>query len=239
MTVPRHIVVAVSPDAEASSALRVASALADAMQARLSPFELANHLASGRGIAGIEIPRFAERLDADLIVLPRMLVSGEHLADAVTRRSRVPSLVVSQGQEDLGTWLVALDGSPRCTAVLSLVVPMLEALGATAVVMTVEPGRSLVRALADNHLARTHFLADKLEAVAGAGSSRIHGSVLAPLRVRHGEVIAEVLNERLSLQATVLAIGARPGGPPPPIPEGSLARRLVNDAPCIVLTVPI
>ena len=239
MPMPRHIVVAVSPDAEASSALRVAGALAAATHARLSQFTLADHVGSGRGIAGIEIPRFAERVEADLVVLPRIFVAGEPLADAVTRRSRVPSLVVSQGQEDLGSWLVALDGSPRCTTVLSTVMPMLEALGATAVAMTVEPGRSFVRASADNYLARTHFLADKLEAAAGAGSSRIHGSVLAPLRVRHGEVIAEVLNERLSLQATVLAIGARPGGPPPPIPEGSLARRLVNDAPCIVLTVPI
>jgi len=234
----RHIVAAVTPDATAASALRVASALAGATRARLSHFSLVDHVAPG-GVAGIEIPRFAELVEADLVVLPRMLVAGGHLADAVTRRSRVPCLVVSPGQEDLTRWLIALDGSSRCIAVLSMVAPLVEALGATAVSLTVEPGRSGVGGSGDEPLARTLQLARALEEGTPTGTSRVASAVRSSLRVRHGDVVTEVLRERESLQAGVLAIGSRPGGPPPPIPEGSLARRLVNDAPCLVLTVPL
>lgn len=234
----RHIVAAVAPEAVAGSALRVARALADATGARLTSFSLADDVTPGGGVIGIEIPRFAESVEADLVVLPRMLVRGELLADAVTRRSRVPSLVVSPGQEDLSNWLIALDGSPRCPTVLSMVTPLVEALGATAVALTVEPSRTGEAGTSDWHLTRTLQLSRTLEESV-AGSSRVPSAVLTPLRVRHGDVVTEVLREREALVATVLAIGSRPGGPPPPIPEGSMARRLVNDAPCIVLTVPL
>ncbi len=193
MTPTRHFVVAVSPELAAESALRVARALASATHARLTLFPLSDHVALGAGVAGIEISRFAESVQADLLVLPRMMLAGEQLSDAVARRSRVPCLVVSPGQEDLDRWLVALDGSPRCTLVLSMVAPLVKAVGGTA----------------------------------------------KPVTVRHGDVMTEVLREREALQADVLAIGLRPGGPPPPIPPGSLARRFVNDAPCMVLTVPL
>lgn len=193
MSPPRHVVVAVSPEPAAGSALRVARALASAMHARLTLFSLKDKVALGTGVAGIEIPRFAERVQADLLVLPRMTLAGEQLADAVTRRSRVPCLMVSPGQEDLDRWLVALDGSPRGTLVLSMVTPLVKALGGKAI----------------------------------------------PLTVRRGDVLTEVLRELDALNAGVLAIGSRPGGPPPPIPEGSLSRRFANDAPCMVLTVPL
>ncbi len=237
----RHIVAAVTPDPAAGSALRVARALADATHARLSLFSLADHAGPGGGIVGIEIPRFAESVQADLVVLPRILVGGELLADAVTRRSRVPSLVVSSGQENLSSWLVALDGSPRCLTVLSMVAPLVEALRATAVAVTVEPSHNGggESPPGDWHLARTLKLARALEEGLGDSSSRAGSAVLPPLRVRHGDIVTEVLNERQALQASVLAIGSRPGGPPPPIPEGSLARHLVNDAPCMVLAVPL
>lgn len=187
-----HIVAAVGPGDTTASALRVATMLAGTTHARLTPFSLVHNVGAG-GVAGIEITRFAEVVQADLVVLPRMLLGGGLLADEVTRRSRVPCLVVSPGQEDLGRWLVALDGSSRGTLVLSVVTPLVEALGALAV----------------------------------------------PLTVRNGDVMTEVLRQREGMKAGVLAIGSRPGGPPPPIPEGSLARRFVNDAPCMVLTVPL
>ncbi len=103
----------------------------DATGARLTLFPLAEHVAPGRGMAGIEIPRFAERVQADLVVLPRMLFAGELLADAVTRRSRVPSLVVvASGLEDLRS----LAGGARRVVpmhgmILSMVTPLVEALG--------------------------------------------------------------------------------------------------------------
>ena len=195
-------------------------------------------LVVGGGLAGIEIPRFAESVQADLLVLPRMSHGGERLADAVTRRSRVPCLAVPVGHEQLDRWLVALDGTPRCTTALAVVAPLVGALGASAVVVTVEPAGSWRAGTGDSHLARTLELARALED-GGAGASGSTSAVLStPLRVRHGDIVTEVLLEQEALQAGVLAIGARPGGPPPPIPEGSLARRLLNDAPCMVLTVP-
>jgi hypothetical protein len=163
------------------------------MGARLTVYPLAERLAPVSGMAGIEIPRFAERVEADLVVLPRICFAGELLADAVTRRSWIPTLSVGSGFEDLDHWLVALDGSPRCRMVLSLVTPIVDALGAKA----------------------TSF------------------------QVREGDVFDGIMREQSAIGAGVLAIGSRPGGPPPPVPEGSLARRLVNAANCMVLAVPI
>jgi len=193
MPPPLHIVATACPDADATSALRVAQRLANVLGARLTVFPLAERVAPIAGMAGIEIPRFAERIQADLVVLPRICFAGELLADAVTRRSHVPSLSVASGCEDLGRWLVALDGSPRCQLILTMVRPIVEALGASA----------------------------------------------ASFHVRQGDVFAGIMREQVATGAGVLVIGSRPGGPPPPIPEGSLARRLVNAAGCMVLAVPI
>ncbi len=181
------------PDGSAASAQRVAQFLAEALGAKLTVYPLTDRLAPIAGVAGIEIPRFAERMQADLVVLPRICFAGELLADAVTRRSRLPSLSVASGCEDLRRWLIALDGSARCRLVLSMVTPIVEALGATA----------------------------------------------TSVQVREGNVFDGILREQSAAGAGVLAIGSRPGGPPPPIPEGSLARRLVNAANGMVLTVPI
>jgi len=189
----RHILATASPDGDAASALRVAESLAHATGARLTRFPLAERLAPMVGMAGIEIPRYAEQVHADLVVLPRIHFAGELLADAVTRRSHVPALSVASGCEDLSQWLVAVDGSARCRMILSMVMPLVEALDAGMV----------------------------------------------SLQVRNGDVFAGILREQAATGAGVLAIGSRPGGPPPPIPEGSLARRLVNAAACMVLTVPI
>ena len=181
------------PDASAASALRVAELLAGALGAKLTVYPLADRLAPIAGVAGIEIPRYAEHMRADLVVLPRICFAGELLADAVTRRSRLPSLSVEPGCEDLDRWLIALDGSARCRMVLSMVTPIVDALGATA----------------------------------------------TSVQVRDGNVFDGILREQSAAGAGVLAIGSRPGGPPPPIPEGSLARRLVNAAKGMVLTIPI
>jgi hypothetical protein len=112
------------PDGSAASAQRVAQFLAEALGAKLTVYPLTDRLAPIAGVAGIEIPRFAERMQADLVVLPRICFAGELLADAVTRRSRLPSLSVASGCEDLRRWLIALDGSARCRLVLSMVTPM-------------------------------------------------------------------------------------------------------------------
>ena len=71
------------------------------------------------GIPGIEICRFAEDRRADLLILGRKprtraarLLLGD-TADAVARRSLVPSLYVPPGTGPIRRVLVALDGSER------------------------------------------------------------------------------------------------------------------------------
>ena len=68
------------------------------------------------GVPGIEICRFAEQRDADLLVLGRKhrsslarLLLGD-TADAVVRRSRVPCLFVQPGSRPIREILVALAG---------------------------------------------------------------------------------------------------------------------------------
>jgi nucleotide-binding universal stress UspA family protein len=59
------------------------------------------------------------------------------------------------------------------------------------------------------------------------------------LRVRRGDVVAEILREVTATEAQVLAVGYHRGGPPGVLELGSVARRLAHSAPCAVLTIPL
>jgi len=233
----RHIVAAVAPEAVAGSALRVARALADATGARLTSFSLADDVHPWRGRHRYRDPALRGERRGRPGGPATDARRGELWPTPVTRRSRVPSLVVSPGQEDLSSWLIALDGSPRCPTVLSMVTPLVEALGATAVALTVEPRPDRETGRATGHLTRTLQLSRTLEESV-AGSSRVPSAVLTPLRVRHGDVVTEVLRSGspwlrpCSRSGRGLAARRHRS-------RGSMARRLVNDAPCIVLTVPL
>jgi len=191
--------------------------------------------AGATGVPGIEIARFAEEASADLLVLGRKqrstaarLLVGD-TADAAARRSRVPCLFVPAPLGVPTTVLVALDGTTRGLSVLRATRAMARALDAGLELITVEPAR------ADE----PPELAGSLPAAQSINLRRILNGDGDALRVRRGDVVAEILREVAATEAQVLAVGYHRGGPPGVLDVGSVARRLTHSAPCAVLTIPL
>lgn len=212
-------------------------------------------VAAAFGLPGVEIARFAEEREADLLVLGRKrrtfterLVVGD-TADAVARRSRVPCLFVPlDAPTSFRRVLVALDGSDRGLAVFNTAVRFACFTGADLHAVTVErhlanePG-DLAAALPS---ARSQRLAERLLACPGKANGgngnghRPNGATRRiPLAVRRGEPAARILEEITALHADVLVVGYRRGGPPAVVDAGSVSRRLVHEAPTATLTVPL
>jgi nucleotide-binding universal stress UspA family protein len=59
------------------------------------------------------------------------------------------------------------------------------------------------------------------------------------LVIRHGQIVDEILAEAVSCGASVLVIGYRRGGPAGVIEGSSVARRVLHQAECAVMTVPL
>jgi nucleotide-binding universal stress UspA family protein len=206
------------------------------------------------GIPSVEICRFAEDRRADLLVLGRKprtraarLLLGD-TADAVARRSQVPSLYVPPGTAPLHRILVALDGTDRGLVVFRFACAAAAAIGASLSIVTVEPSygnepESLAAALPT---ARSLALIDRVATLAkaeglecldaGAGNGRGTRDLVV---VRRGNIVAQVLDAVVHTAADVLAVGYHRGGPPGSIEGGSVARRLAHEAPCALLAVPL
>lgn len=194
------------------------------------------------GIPGIEICRYADENEADLLVLGRKrhsvmmrLLLGD-TADAVARRSRLPCLFVPQGGRSITRVLVALDGSDRGMIVLHQACDFARQVGASLQAMTVE-GRHpaepvhLVSALP---LARSASLQARVREVLSR-----KGLPNTPLVIQRGEVLERLVAEAQETEADVLVVGYHRGGPPGVIEAGSTGRRLAHAAPCAVLTIPL
>jgi len=125
--------------------------------------------------------------------------------------------------------LVALDGSARGLAVLSATRSIAQALDADLELITVEPAR------ADE----PPELAGSLPAARTANLRCMLNGDGDALRVRRGDVVAEILREVTATEAQVLAVGYHRGGPPGVLELGSVARRLAHLAPCAVLTISL
>ncbi|HXE57692.1 MAG TPA: universal stress protein [Gemmatimonadales bacterium] len=206
-------------------------------------------LAAASGLPGIEIPRFAERAAADLVVLGRKrrtlsqrLATGD-TADAVGRRSPVPCLFVpAVSAPRLRRVLAALDGTERGWRVYLAARRFADAVGAELRGVTVEPLRDDEASLLAPPVpaGRSLQLAAALERdwPAGGGAGPGLPATACPLTVRRGEPVAQILAEVEAGEADVLAIGYRRGGAPGVIEAGSVARRLAHATPCPVLTEP-
>jgi nucleotide-binding universal stress UspA family protein len=204
------------------------------------------------GIPGIEICRFAEGGDADLLVVGRKqrsqmgrLFLGD-TADVVARRSRIPCLFAPPRTAQLSRILVALDGTARGFTVLQAAARFAEQTGCRLRAVTVEPGSAgkpgvlsaatpatrseILRALLHEHLA-----GDLLGRVGWAGA-RTGGDLL---EIREGDIVDQILAARDAMGAEILAIGYHRGGPPGIFEGASTARRLAHTAPCAVLTIPL
>lgn len=188
------------------------------------------------GVPGVEIARVGEAMKADLLVLGRKhrsqamrLLLGD-TADAVARRSHVPCLFVPAACTGARRVLVALDGSGRGRAVLWVANDFARQVGAELRVMTVE------RAYAGEP-------AELAMATPGTRSTQIWaevGRTLAlDLEVRRGDVAEQILAAAEEGGCDVLVVGCHRGGPAGVIEAGSTGRRVIHQAPCAVLTVPL
>lgn len=208
-------------------------------------------LAAAVGLPSVEIGRFAETNNADLIVVGRKhrsamqrLLVGD-TADAVARRSRVPCLFVLAGALGFDRVSVALDGSERGMAVLVAAVDFTRTLAARLRAITVEPAEPQDPGQPPVLTARSARLAQAIEelrlnASLGRGGWQAGpGGAENALAVRRGDVVEEIVRALDHGGADVLMVGYRRGGPAGVIEAGSVARRLVHEAPCAVLTIPL
>jgi nucleotide-binding universal stress UspA family protein len=201
-------------------------------------------MAIAYGVPGIEICRFGESRDADLLVLGRKprshlarLLLGD-TADAVARRSRLPCLFVPPNSGPIRRLLVALDGTDRGLAVLQAACGFARATKASLAVVTVEQEPAaepahLASALPVERSTRLQSQVRQLlsrECVDGARTV---------IDVRRGPVVEQVLATVEQSAADALVVGYHRGGPPGVIEVGSTARHLAHTAPCAVLTVPL
>jgi nucleotide-binding universal stress UspA family protein len=194
------------------------------------------HYAVAAGIPGIEIGRFAERVQADLLVLGRKprsplerLLVGD-TADAVARRSRIPCLFVPPRGTAPRHVLVAVDGSERGMRVLEAAQGFARQAAAELEVITVEP----VHAGEPIHLARVMPVARSTRI-----RSHVQGTLGRDVEVRRGEPAEQILAAVLERKPDVLVLGCHRGGPAGVIEAGSTARQVTHTAPCAVLTVPL
>jgi nucleotide-binding universal stress UspA family protein len=205
---------------------------------RLSGTPIKSRIA--HGLPGIEICRFAENVEADLIVLGRKrhcarsrLLLGD-TTDAVARRSHLPALFVPASGSRLQSMLVALDGSDRGLKVLEQACSFARELGAKLQAVTVESGTAVDTGLASPPITRTlSHQARAVEILARQGFPDVR------ISVRRGSVVQEVLEEVRRTQCDVLVIGHHRGGTAWAVQAGSHAQSLGHEAPCAVLTVPL
>ena len=204
------------------------------------------------GIPGIEICRYAEQHQIDLLVLGRKrrsqmarLLLGD-TADAVARRSRVPCLFVPPGAGALDDLLVAHDCTERGRVVLREAAGFAQAVGATMRVMTVEtrwadePAALAATVLGARTLRLREHVGELLAAASNGGSRNgVRRPKQESLIIRQGDIVEQVLATIDQTEPHVLAIGYHRGGPPGILEGGSTARRLAHSAPCAVLTIPL
>jgi nucleotide-binding universal stress UspA family protein len=202
----------------------------------------AAELATACGVPGIEICRFAEQEEADLLVLGRKrhsrmmrLLLGD-TADAVARRSRSPCLFVPPGSGGIRKVLVALDGSDRGMNVLNQACDFARYTGADIQVLTVErqPTDEPVSVVSSIPVARSSLLQVRVREVLTR-----EGLPDTPLAIRRGDTVEQILQVARESGSDVLVIGYHRGGPPGVLEAGSTARRLAHAAPCAVLTIPL
>lgn len=208
----------------------------------VAPGELERiQLEAAVGVPAIEICRLAESDRADLVVLgrkhsadmPRLLLGDT--ADAVARRSPVPTLFVPRPIREPGRVLVALDGSPRVMVVLQEASDFARSMGADLEVVTVEgaPGQG--------ERDEPAMPAERSRAVQSRAGELLsaEGFPGKQVAIRRGDVVESVIAHCLEMQADVLVIGYHRGAAPSILGAGSTAQRLGHAAPCAVLTVPL
>lgn len=181
------------------------------------------------GLPGIELPRYAESVGADLLVLGRRPreATGPPLGatgDAVVRRSRIPCLLLPLRGSAPRRILLALDPGPRGGAVRDFALAFADAVGVEMRCVSVKrvPGAPRGSRLV-SHLP-----------VANCDDA---GHCLR--RWREGELSTEILAEAEEVDADVIAFGVHRGGRLGAETQFGVSHHLVREAQTALLTVPL
>ncbi len=228
-------VVGVNGAAEGTHALQVAEELARRCGARVLPVAAGGATAVPEGthhvpgIAGVELPRYAESVGADLLILGRRARDGSSpplgaTGDAVVRRSRVPCLLIPLHVPVPRTILLALDPGPRGGAVKDFAIEFAAATGTDLRCVSVKrvPG------------ARRGSAPTAREALTACDSA---GHCLR--RWREGELSTEILAEAEEIGADAVAFGVHRGGQLGADSQLGGSHHLVREARTALLTVPL
>jgi nucleotide-binding universal stress UspA family protein len=207
------------------------------LQQLAGPATLPAHSVSYRtafGLPGIEVPRYAEEVGADVLVLgrpggKRPQNEAPSVTAAILRRSRVPVLIAPSAHQVYRRVLAGVDDGPNAPTVLNAAITIGDCFGARIAALHVKPTSTLPVLPSD----RPRWLR-RLEQVEGDG-----GAVVAACEtlVRQGDPATEILAE--AGDSDLLVIGYRRGmifdDPAAP----GIATRVLRRATCAVLAVPV
>jgi nucleotide-binding universal stress UspA family protein len=218
MTALRNILVAVKPGCADAHPLEGARVLAQGAGARLTVLRV-----PAGAIPAIEIARDAESRGVDLIVLGRDLPPQTPTGSTVegtVRRARVPCLLLPRGPVAFRRLLAAVDGGPDSHDVIA--------------------AARLIGRVFDASIRAVRVEEPVLAGVGVPACSGLppSGNSVASI-VRQGDPVSEVLRVARDEGADLLVLGHHRGGPVSTHAHSGVAARLLQRAPCAVLTVPV
>ncbi len=245
----RNILVALKPGSLDAHPLPTAMALATRARARLTVLSLPDfpgtHGAVGPGledgiavhtpggIPAIEIAREAESRGADLIVLGRDfppqkdLRHGGNTVEGTVRRARAPCLLMPRGQHGFAPVLAAVDGGPDSRDVIAAALLIGRLFNA--------PVRAVhVEARVPASVSATAWSDESQPSIGGVIPAGECETIVC-----QGDPVSEILRVVREDDAGLLVVGHHRGGPIRSHATSGVAERLLQRAPCAVLTVPI
>lgn len=236
-----HILAAVDGTALGSNAERVARRLATAIggthsavqvraEAPWAPGATATNAVVLDGLPDVEIPRHAERIGADLIVLGRSeseAVDGRRsgTAEAIVRRSSVATLHVPAGTGWFSRALIALDGTERGLVTLHRGAEVAAGFALPLQVVTVDTAMPVLVGSVAGSSDKAQRLEGRLEQL----------GVDAPILAFRGDPVEQILGA--VTPDDLLIVGHRRGGDA--MTTDRVGRRLIWLAPCAVLAIPL
>jgi nucleotide-binding universal stress UspA family protein len=186
------------------------------------------------GLPGVEIPRQAEEVGADVLVLGRPI--GERpqnaapsVTAAILRRSRIPVLIAASTHRVYRRALAGVDDSPNAPAVLNAAITIGDCFGARIAALHVKPITALPVLPSD----RPRWLR-RLEQAEGDGGGVV---TACETLVRQGDPATEILAE--AQDGDLLVIGYRRGMILDEPAAPGIATRVLRRATCAVLAVPV
>jgi nucleotide-binding universal stress UspA family protein len=198
------------------------------------------------GVPAVELARWAEQEQADLLVLGRepggrleRCVAGSTIAGTL-RRARIPCLVLPWGAPSrISRVLAAVDAGPAATDVLHAARALATLSGGDLVALHVQRETMVQSAAAAREADRVAASVEAAWGASGDGGRRIPGAAaVSPLVLGHGEIVPGILRAVREERADVIVVGHHRGELITP-ECGAVASRLLQRAEYAILAVPI